>query len=165
MPTDSILHYHEGSGFFTYIDSSFTPEFGISALNNAGDLNTQALEVCDGDYSCLFDIARTGNLTVGKKTHEIRMFTKGVKYHLGKEHCLLCTTCTYLYKNIEFHYYMQETIMVKVEAAYKRSAGPKRHKCCIADNFCGTKFSQFSRIELHLQIFNLQKILEILGTR
>ena len=103
MPADSILYYHEDSDFFTYVDSSFTPEFGISTLNNAGNLNTQALGVCDGDYSCLFDIARTGNLTVGKKTHEIRMFIKDVKYHLGKKHFLLCTTC---FKIIALYYYM-----------------------------------------------------------
>ena len=103
MPGDSILYYHEDSSFLAYTDSSFTPEFGISTLENAESLNMEANGVCDGDYSCLFDIARTGNLMVGKKTHEIRIFNTDVKYQLGKKHSLLYTA---YFHNIDL-YYMQ----------------------------------------------------------
>ena len=91
-PAESIMHYHEDTSFSTYSDSSFTPEFGISALENNLVLNMQAHEVCDGDYSCLFDISRTDNITVGKATHEIRMFKEAIKHDLGKEN--LC--CAFL---------------------------------------------------------------------
>lgn len=86
---ESILYYHEDFSFATYDDPSFTPAFGISALEDDSALNTQAHEVCDGDYSCLFDIARTGSVTVGILTHEIRIFKEDVKFDLGKKNFLM----------------------------------------------------------------------------
>ena len=64
---------------------SFSPSFGIGRLNNNPTLKSQAEAQCDGDYSCLYDTAQTGDLEVGLATHEIRIFNKKVEDELGKK--------------------------------------------------------------------------------
>lgn len=63
--SDSLFFY-DSSTFADFYDPHFTPVFEV-AFNDPG-LQALADELCQGDTYCLFDIAATGDPTIGLTT-------------------------------------------------------------------------------------------------
>ena len=82
----SIFHYHNQLYYSFYNEETyaFNPSFGISDLEGNPALKANATAVCEGDYSCLYDIAQTDDLALGLATHEIRQRNQKIKQELSK---------------------------------------------------------------------------------
>ena len=66
-PSDSLFDYHlPGESWSTYYDPDFTPLFGVEFSDPA--LENEAMELCQGDEFCLYDIATTGSMDIGLST-------------------------------------------------------------------------------------------------
>ena len=65
-PEESIFTYQEGTSFDTFNFPDFIPTFSPTFADP--NLEAQALDICDGDSFCLFDIAATGNIAIGSST-------------------------------------------------------------------------------------------------
>ena len=65
-PSDSLFTYKAGESLFTFFDPGFTPAF--ETVFSDPVLETQAMELCNGDEFCLFDIAATGSIDIGLST-------------------------------------------------------------------------------------------------
>ena len=65
----SIFAYDPGETTSTYSNASFVPIFVDENITFASDaLRRQAEVVCQEDVNCLFDIASTGDTSVGEST-------------------------------------------------------------------------------------------------
>ena len=60
------LFSYDGPSFGDFYDPLFTPVF--EAVFSDPDLQAVAEEMCQGDVYCLFDIAATGDATIGLTT-------------------------------------------------------------------------------------------------
>lgn len=68
----SLFVYDPGEGAGTYSNASFVPIFLDENMTFASDaLRQEAEAVCQGDVNCLFDIASTGDTSVGKSTKQL----------------------------------------------------------------------------------------------
>lgn len=64
---DSLFDYHQpGESWSTYYDPDFTPLFGVEFSNKR--IETEAMELCQGDEFCLYDFATTGSMDIGLST-------------------------------------------------------------------------------------------------
>ena len=89
--SDSLFTYHDGKTYNDYNTETltFSPNFGTGSLDSNSVLKAQAEAQCDGDYSCLYDTAQTGNVSIGIATHEIRNLNTDTEHELGKLICFL----------------------------------------------------------------------------
>lgn len=76
--TESLFTYeNSGSSFSELYDPAFTPAFEPVFSNP--ELAALAEEMCEGDVFCLYDIAATGDTTIGLTTlvggQELEMIT------------------------------------------------------------------------------------------
>ncbi|XP_068682562.1 uncharacterized protein [Montipora foliosa] len=72
--TDSIslFTYNPGENTSTFSNASFVPVFLDEPIDFGSDeLRTAAELACQGDVNCLFDIASTGDVSVGASTKEV----------------------------------------------------------------------------------------------
>ncbi|XP_068732482.1 uncharacterized protein [Montipora capricornis] len=68
----SIFAYDPGETTSTYWNASFVPIFVDENITFVSDaLRQQADAVCQGDVNCLFDIASTGDISVGESTKHV----------------------------------------------------------------------------------------------
>jgi len=64
---NSLFDYHQpGESWSTYYDPDFTPLFGVEFSDPV--LENEAMELCQGDEFCLYDIATTGSMDIGLST-------------------------------------------------------------------------------------------------
>jgi len=89
--SDSLFTYNQGKMHEDYFDTSYVPTFmesydPIIAKMNNGE-RKRALMTCEQSFQCIFDIAVTGRLDVGKATKEFQEWLLGVKRDLHDEGC------------------------------------------------------------------------------
>ncbi len=63
---ESLFTYNAQENFAHFYDPNFNPVFETTFKN--ADLEDKAREVCGNDEYCLFDIAATNNVEIGKAT-------------------------------------------------------------------------------------------------
>jgi len=66
MEEQSLFTYLHGDSWRTYYDPNFTPLFNTVFSDPA--LEVAAISACNGDTSCLYDIATTGRMDIGLST-------------------------------------------------------------------------------------------------
>ena len=66
-----------------FFDGNFNPAF--FSMDSLGDLRVSAITLCGENLECLFDIAQTRNLAVGKETMGFEEENKKIKETLGKK--------------------------------------------------------------------------------
>ena len=64
--TESLFTYPLRESWHTYYDPNFTPSFAPVFANPS--LEAEAIEACDNDTFCLYDIATTGRMDIGLST-------------------------------------------------------------------------------------------------
>ena len=67
-PSKSLFSYGPSEDFYSYYDPTFSPVFNPVFSNSS--LEEEANVLCQGDISCLFDIAVTGRVEIGISTLE-----------------------------------------------------------------------------------------------
>ena len=84
--SDSLFTYHDSETYTDYNSDTLTfiPTFGTDSLDDDPVLKAVAEAQCDGDYSCLYDTAQTGNVSIGMATYEIRSLNRDTRHELGK---------------------------------------------------------------------------------
>jgi deleted-in-malignant-brain-tumors protein 1 len=65
-PAESLFTYSELGSWNTYYKPAFQPLF--EAEFNNTELEMKAIEICGDNKLCLFDIAATGDLSIGEET-------------------------------------------------------------------------------------------------
>ena len=74
----SLFTYSLGENWTTYHDDNFSPSYDPVFVNSS--LESQAMNMCDNDQFCLYDIATTGRLEIGMSTLDgSRSFNEIVK--------------------------------------------------------------------------------------
>ena len=63
---DSLFTYLSGQSWATYHDRSFAPSYDPQFSNPS--LESDAIDACDDDEFCLYDIATTGRIEIGLST-------------------------------------------------------------------------------------------------
>ena len=64
----SLFYYQPDESWDTFYDPFFVPSFEPTFTNP--DLEEEAMEVCDDDINCLYDIATTGKVQIGVATRD-----------------------------------------------------------------------------------------------
>ena len=72
----SLFFYQPGESWDIFYDPYFLPSYQPNFSNP--ELESQAEEICGEDTFCLFDIAATGNVDVGRATRESSMFIEEI---------------------------------------------------------------------------------------
>ncbi|KAI8480944.1 hypothetical protein Bbelb_413170 [Branchiostoma belcheri] len=65
-PMKSIFHYKPGESSSNFTSAGFIPKFTDEVTFSDPDLEEHARDVCGNDTSCLFDVAETGDIEVGR---------------------------------------------------------------------------------------------------
>ena len=65
-----------------FFDGNFTPAFFDIA--DLGNLTDEALKICGDNKQCLYDIAQTRDLSIGKSTRSFEDESKKLDEELGK---------------------------------------------------------------------------------
>ena len=85
MENTSLFTYSPGENISTYANTSFVPIFLDEPINFATDeLRVAAELACLGDANCLFDIASTGDVSVGESTKQVAVQIESESQALGK---------------------------------------------------------------------------------
>ncbi|KAJ7394079.1 hypothetical protein OS493_003754 [Desmophyllum pertusum] len=89
--SDSLFTYGPGENHEDYFDTSYVPTFmeGYDPIiaKMSSDARKRALVTCEQSFQCIFDIAVTGRLDVGKATKEFQEWLMGIKRNLHDEGC------------------------------------------------------------------------------
>ena len=86
--TDNItlFTYNPGENTSTFSNASFVPIFLDEPIDFGSDeLRTAAELACQGDVNCLFDIASTGDVSVGASTKEVSVQIESESQALGEK--------------------------------------------------------------------------------
>ena len=67
-PSESLFTYSSGEDWSTFYSPNFVPAY--EPVFNDQALQTSAEEVCGGNLQCLFDVASTGRLDIGRATQQ-----------------------------------------------------------------------------------------------
>ena len=67
-PQDSIFFYESGQDWSSFYSPNFSPVFEPTFASVG--LEEQAKELCQNDTFCLFDVATTGRVDIGRSTLE-----------------------------------------------------------------------------------------------
>lgn len=67
-PLQSLFTYGADGSWDTFYDPDYTPAFGVDFSNP--ELEEEARAICGDDDLCLFDIAATGDVSIGAATRE-----------------------------------------------------------------------------------------------
>ena len=85
MENTTLFTYSPGENISTYANTSFVPIFLDEPINFATDeLRVAAELACRGDVNCLFDIASTGDVSVGESTKQVAVQIESESQALGK---------------------------------------------------------------------------------
>lgn len=80
----SLFAYNPGESVDTFKNESFKPIF-LDNITFASDaLRQEAEAICQGDVNCLFDIASTGDTSVGESTKQISVQLESESEELRK---------------------------------------------------------------------------------
>ncbi|KAL9985293.1 hypothetical protein ACROYT_G007678 [Oculina patagonica] len=89
--SDSLFTYSPGENHRDYFDTSYLPTFmeGYDPIIAKMDKEARkrALMTCEHSFQCIFDIAVTGRLDVGKATKDFQEWLLGIKRNLHDEGC------------------------------------------------------------------------------
>ena len=89
----TLFSYKPGESTSTFSNASFVPIFLDEPINfTSNELRTRAELVCKGDMNCLFDIASTGDVSVGESTKEVSVQLESEAQALGKQNAVLSLT-------------------------------------------------------------------------
>lgn len=92
MANTSLFTYNPGEDSSTFSNASFVPIFLDEPINFTSDaLRIQAELACQGDVNCLFDIASTGDVSVGASTKQVAVQLESESQALRKYHSSLCS--------------------------------------------------------------------------
>ena len=81
----SLFTYNPGENTTTFANKSFTPIFlDEDLIGNNTELRKKAEETCQGDVNCLFDIASTGDTSVGESTKQVSVQLESESQELRK---------------------------------------------------------------------------------
>ena len=81
----TLFTYKPDESTSTFTNASFIPIFLDEPIQFASnELRTAAELACQGDVNCLFDIASTGDLSVGESTKEVSVQLESEAQALGK---------------------------------------------------------------------------------
>lgn len=81
----SLFTYNPGEDTSTFSNKSFVPIFLDENITFANDaLRQEAEALCQGDVNCLFDIASTGDTSVGKSTKQVSIQLESESQELRK---------------------------------------------------------------------------------
>ena len=80
----SLFAYNPGEDVNTFKNESFAPLFLDNIIFASDSLRQQAEAICQGDVNCLFDIASTGDTTVGESTKQISVQLESESEELRK---------------------------------------------------------------------------------
>ena len=81
----TLFTYKPGESTSTFSNASFVPMFLDEPINfTSNTLRTAAELACQGDVNCLFDIASTGDVSVGESTKEVSVQLESEAQDLGK---------------------------------------------------------------------------------
>ncbi len=97
--SESLFTYENSNSFLAFYDPSFVPVFSPTFSDPL--LKQEAMEICMGDLSCLFDIAVTGNKEIGRDTLEQQLMIKErirLASSPGQSHCVHLHDCILTYK-------------------------------------------------------------------
>lgn len=86
-PKQSIFHYPENKTFLSFINVGFVPMFTDNITFANATLEALAKEACGDNIQCLFDIASTGSLNVGKLTKSQEDEEEDTRSKMGKRRC------------------------------------------------------------------------------
>ena len=82
----SLFTYKPGENTSTFSNASFVPIFLDEPIDFGSDeLRTAAELACQGDVNCLFDIASTGDVSVGASTKEVSVQIESESQALGEK--------------------------------------------------------------------------------
>ena len=85
MENTTLFTYNPGENTRTYANVSFVPIFLDEPINFATDALRVAAELtCQGDVNCLFDIASTGDVSVGDSTKQVAVQIESESQALSK---------------------------------------------------------------------------------
>ena len=85
MENTTLFTYNPGENTSTYANASFVPIFLDEPINFAtNELRVAAELACQGDVNCLFDIASTGDVSVGESTKQVAVQIESESQALGK---------------------------------------------------------------------------------
>ena len=85
MANTTLFTYSPGENMSTYSNPSIVPIFLDEPINFTTDaLRIQAELTCQGDVNCLFDIASTGDVSVGASTKQVAIQLESESKALGK---------------------------------------------------------------------------------
>ena len=80
----SLFTYSISESWETYHDDDFSPSYDLVFVNLS--LESRAMDVCDNDQFCLYDIATTGRVEIGMSTLDgSRTFNEIVKLSYASE--------------------------------------------------------------------------------
>ena len=94
---DSLFTYSIGESWETYHDDNFSPSYELVFVNPS--LESRAMNVCDDDQFCLYDIATTGRLEIGMSTLDgSRSFNEIVQLSYASKQDNMCWlhTCAWI---------------------------------------------------------------------
>ena len=81
----TLFTYKAGESTSTFTNASFVPIFLDEPIQFASnELRTAAELACQGDVNCLFDIASTGDVSVGESTKQVAVQLESEAQALGK---------------------------------------------------------------------------------
>ena len=81
----TLFTYKPGESTSTFTNASFVPIFLDEPIHFASNELTAAAELaCQGDVNCLFDIASTGDVSVGESTKQVSVELESEAQALGK---------------------------------------------------------------------------------
>ena len=81
----TLFTYKTGESTSTFTNASFVPIFLDEPIQFASnELRTAAELACQGDVNCLFDIASTGDVSVGESTKQVAVQLESEAQALGK---------------------------------------------------------------------------------
>lgn len=85
MENTTLFTYNPGENTSTYANASFVPIFLDEPISFAtNELRVAAEHACQGDVNCLFDIASTGDVSVGESTKQVAVQIESESQALGK---------------------------------------------------------------------------------
>ena len=90
MENTTLFTYKPGESTSTFSNASFIPIFLDEPINFTSDSLRVAAELaCQGDVNCLFDIASTGDVSVGASTKQVSIQIESQSKALRKYDVLL----------------------------------------------------------------------------
>ena len=89
----TLFTYKPGESTSTFSNASFVPIFLDEPIHFASnELRIAAELACQGDVNCLFDIASTGDVSVGESTKQVSVQLESEAQALGKQNVILSFT-------------------------------------------------------------------------